>query len=274
MTSQNTAHQFAELHRAGAPVLLPNAWDAASAVLIAAAGAPAVATSSAAVAWALGKPDGEHLSRAEVAAVVARIVAAVSVPVSADIEAGYGAAPEEVASTVQAVIEAGAVGINLEDSKADGTLYPADEQAARVAAAQAAAAAAGLESFVINARTDVYLRGIGAAEGRPAEVLRRGQAYAEAGATCLFVPGLVHLPTLTDLVPRAALPISVLADPAGPTVAELAATGVVRISLGTALAEAAYGLAQAATRELLESGTMKTLVGYPGFGEVNSRFRA
>ncbi|GAB3268995.1 isocitrate lyase/PEP mutase family protein [Kineosporia babensis] len=273
MTSQSIAREFAELHRAGTPVLLPNAWDAASAVLIAAAGAPAIATSSAAVAWSLGRPDGEHLNRDEVAAVVARIAAVVEVPVTADIEAGYGAAPEEVAGTVRAVIEAGAVGVNLEDSRPDGTLYPVEQQADRVAAARAAADQAGVESFVINARTDGYLLGIGAPTGRADEVLRRAEAYARAGATCLFVPGLVDVPTLTELVSRAALPISVLADPAGPSIAELAATGVVRISLGTALAEAAYGQAVAATRELLATGTMKALQGYPGFGEVNGRFQ-
>ncbi|MBT0773780.1 isocitrate lyase/phosphoenolpyruvate mutase family protein [Kineosporia sp. J2-2] len=260
-----TPSEFAALHRPGTPVVLPNAWDAASAVLIAAAGAPAVATSSAAVAWALGRPDGEHLTRDEVVAVVARIVAAVDVPVSADIEAGYG----DVAATVVAVAGAGAVGVNLEDSQPDGTLYPVEQQAERVAAARAA----GGEGFVVNARTDVYLRGIGEPEGRAAEVLRRAEAFAAAGASCLFVPGLLHLPTLTDLVRRSALPISVLAEPAGPSIAELTATGVVRISLGTALAEAAYGQAVAATRELFATGTMKQLQGYAGYGEVDSSFR-
>jgi 2-methylisocitrate lyase-like PEP mutase family enzyme len=273
MTSQTTARQFADLHRSGAPVILPNAWDAASAALIAGAGAPAIATSSAAVAWALGKPDGQHLSRADVAAVVARVAAVVSIPVSADIEAGYGDEPDEVALTVRAVIEAGAVGINLEDARGNGELFPVEQQAARIAAARAAAIQAGVESFVINARTDIYLRGIGEPEGRPAEVLHRAKAYADAGATCLFVPGLTDIATLTDLVKQAALPVSAMAEPSGPTIPELAATGVCRISLGTALAEAAYGQAVKAAHELLGAGTYTALQGYEGFGKVNASFR-
>ncbi len=273
MTSQNAARQFSDLHQPGSPLILPNAWDAASAALIATAGAPAIATSSAAVAWALGRPDGQHLTRADVAAVVARVAAVVDLPVSADIEAGYGDEPDEVALTVRAVIEAGAVGINLEDAHGNGELFPIEQQAARIAAARAAATAAGVESFVINARTDIYLRGIGEPEGRSAAVLQRAAAYAEANATCLFVPGLTDVPTLTDLVKQAPLPVSAMADPSGPAISELAATGVCRISLGTTLAEAAYGQAVKAARELLGPGTYTALQGYEGFGRVNASFR-
>jgi 2-methylisocitrate lyase-like PEP mutase family enzyme len=157
--------------------------------MIAAAGAQAIATTSAGVSWSLGKSDGEHLSRAEMIDVIARIAATVDLPVSGDIEGGYGSGPEAVAATVRAVIGAGAVGINLEDSRSsDGTLHDASAQAARIRAGRTAAEA-DLPGLVINARTDVFLFGIGEPGGRLDDVLARAAAYADAGADSLFVPG-------------------------------------------------------------------------------------
>src|SRR5580692_886635 len=195
-------------------LVLPNAWDAGSAVMVAAAGAQAVATTSAGVSWALGRPDGENLTREELAGVVARITAAVDLPVSADVEGGYGPGPGDVAATVRAVVEAGAVGINLEDSLAPGgPLHEREAQAARIRAAREAAAAAGLPGLVINARTDVYLFGIGPEDGRLGDVLDRAAAYADAGADSLFVPGLLDLATLATLTSKTALPVNVMAGP-------------------------------------------------------------
>ncbi|WP_327085555.1 isocitrate lyase/phosphoenolpyruvate mutase family protein [Nonomuraea sp. NBC_01738] len=176
---------FAELHRTGDPLLLPNAWDVGSAVAIAAAGAKAIATTSAGVAWSLGVPDGADLGAERQAAVIERIVGAVGVPVSADIEAGY----DSVEATVAAVVQAGAAGINLEDRVGADLLDPA-EQADRLAAARAAGG-----SVWINARTDVYLAG----SRRLDEVQRRAEAYAAAGADSLFVPGLIDLKALEEL---------------------------------------------------------------------------
>ena len=186
------------LHKDGI-LVLPNAWDAASAAMIAAAGAQVIATTSAGVSWSLGRPDGQNLSRPEATDAVARIADAVDLPVTADIEGGYGSDPGAVAVTVAAMIGAGAVGINLEDSGAPGGgLFGSTAQAARIRAARAAATDAGLPELVINARTDVFLFEIGEPEGRLDDVLARAAAYAEAGADSLFVPGLLDLGTLAD----------------------------------------------------------------------------
>jgi len=179
------------LHEDGIFVL-PNAWDAGSAAMIAAAGAPVIATTSAGVSWSLGRQDGQRLSRPEATDAVRRIADAVDVPVTADIEGGYGSDPGAVAATVAAMTGAGAVGINLEDSgRPGGGLFDAATQAARIRAARAAATDAGLPELVINARTDVFLFEIGEPAGRLGDVLARAAAYAEAGADSLFVPGLL-----------------------------------------------------------------------------------
>jgi 2-methylisocitrate lyase-like PEP mutase family enzyme len=250
-----------------AVLVLPNAWDPASAALVVRAGAAAVATTSGGVAWSLGLPDGEALSRQQMLAAVRRICESVDVPVTADVEGGYGSTPADVAATVRATIGAGAVGINIEDSRAaDGVLLPVEEQVRRVRAAREAAASAGLPELMINVRTDVYLFQIGEPAKRLDEVLTRMNEYARAGADCLFVPGLLDLGTLGALTAASPLPINAMAGPGGPSVGELAAVGVRRISVGTAIAQAAYGVVERAARELLEAGTYHTLdhaVGYP-----------
>ncbi|ROR43557.1 isocitrate lyase/PEP mutase family protein [Kitasatospora cineracea] len=255
---------------ADAPLLLPNAWDAGSAAVIAAAGAAAIATTSGGVSWSAGRGDGQGLDRAAMAEAVRRIAAAVDVPVTADVEGGYGPAPEDVAETVRAVVAAGAVGVNLEDSAAPGgPLFTVAEQSARLRAARAAAAEAGLPGLLVNARTDVHLFGVGPADGRPAEVVRRAEAYAAAGADSLFVPGLLDLAALKELTAASPLPVNAMAVPGGPTVAELAAAGVRRISLGTALAQAAYTAAHRAATELLGTGTYGALGGALDYGTLN-----
>ncbi|MBP2327702.1 2-methylisocitrate lyase-like PEP mutase family enzyme [Kibdelosporangium banguiense] len=244
----SSAETFAGLHKTGEPLLLPNAWDVASAVTIAGAGAKAIATTSAGVAWSLGVADGVDFGADRSAAVVERIVRAVDVPVTADIEAGYGS----VADTVTAVLQAGAVGVNIEDCENGRLLAPA-EQAERLAAARAAADSLGIPAW-INARTDIYLTSVTAAEDRLAAALERAAVYAEAGANSLFVPGLIDLPALAELT-AGPLPIAVMAWAGAPTVAEFANVGVVRISLGAAIAQAAYAVAARATAELLTHGT-------------------
>jgi 2-methylisocitrate lyase-like PEP mutase family enzyme len=251
----NLAETFARLHRRGDPLLLPNAWDVGSAVMIADAGAKAVATTSAGVAWSLGVPDGADLGAERAAAVVGRIAAAVPVPVSADIEAGYGPTPDDVAATVGAVIRAGAVGINLEDrsGRAGDPLFDPAEQADRLAAARAAADRLAVPVW-INARTDVFLAGVGAPEDRVAATMKRAASYAAASADSLFVPGLVDLDAIAELA-AGPLPVAVMVWAGAPTVAQLADAGAVRISLGAAIAQAAYTLAANATTELLRDGT-------------------
>jgi 2-methylisocitrate lyase-like PEP mutase family enzyme len=257
------AELFARLHRPGEPLLLPNAWDVASAVTVAAAGAKAIATTSAGVAWSLGVPDGAGLGAERVAAVVARIVAAVDVPVSADIEAGY----EDLTATVSAVLQAGAVGVNIEDSEA-GALLPPGEQAGRLRQARAAADHAGLRLW-INARTDVFLAGSGELD----EALARSVAYAEAGADSLFVPGLVDPAGIAALA-SGPLPVTVMAWPGAPPAAELAAAGAVRISLGSAIAQAAYRVAARAAAELLADGTYDSVADGIDYRTMNDALAA
>jgi 2-methylisocitrate lyase-like PEP mutase family enzyme len=246
---------FAGLHRSGDPLLLANAWDVASAVTIVGAGAKAIATTSAGVAWSLGVADAADLGADRAAAVIERITAAVPVPVSADIEAGYGREPEAVAATMTAVLQAGAVGVNLEDrsGRDEAPLFEPAEQAERLAAARAAADRLAVPVW-INARTDVFLASVGPAQERLQATLERAAAYAAAGADSLFVPGLVDLDAIAELA-AGSLPVAVMAWAGAPTVPELASAGVVRISLGSAVAQAAYAVAARATRELLVDGS-------------------
>ena len=265
---------FRSLHAEGIFVV-PNAWDAGSAAMIAAAGARAIATTSAGVSWSLGKPDGEHLTRDEMIGVIARIAAIVDLPVSGDVEGGYGNDAEAVAATVSAVVGAGAVGINLEDSRSsDGKLHDTGTQAARITAGRAAAAEAGLPGLVINARTDVFLFGIGEPAGRLDDVLERAAAYARAGADSLFVPGLLDLDTLSVLTSKVSLPVNVMAGPGAPDVNALRAAGVRRVTVGQAISQAAYSLARRAAVEVLTAGTYDELAGADDFGSVNGAFSA
>jgi 2-methylisocitrate lyase-like PEP mutase family enzyme len=241
------ARRLRELH-GHPPLVLPNAWDAGSARAIEAAGAAAIATTSAGVAWAAGVDDAGGLHRETAVTVLRAICAAVSVPVTADIEAGYG----DVAGTVSGVLEAGVVGINLEDSTGRVLDDPA-VHAERIKAARAAAVAAGID-LVINARTDTYLF------GDKTGTIERAKLYADAGADVLFVPGVVDAPTIAELVAGSPLPLNVMVGPGAPTVGELAELGVARISVGPAITSAAYALATAAAKEMLTSGTYETLV--------------
>lgn len=272
MTSlRESAAAFAALHRPGAPLLLPNAWDPLSACIIEAAGAPAVATTSAGVAWAFGAADGDRIDRDSVLALTGRVVTAVGVPVTADIESGFGATPVEVGVTVDGVLAAGAAGANIED------VHPSDpaalrdpaEQAERLAAARAAADAARVP-FYVNARVDTYLRAVGDPDGRFADTVARAQAYLQAGASGVFVPGILDVPTVTRLAAEIDGPLNVLAGPGAPAVPELAAAGVARISLGSSVAAAAYAVAQRAARELFQDGTYTAIEGGLAYGDLNA----
>ncbi|WP_033294238.1 isocitrate lyase/PEP mutase family protein [Amycolatopsis jejuensis] len=269
---RDKAKLFREQHASGV-LVLPNAWDAGSAVAIERAGAPAVATTSGGVSWALGRGDGQRLTREEMLTAVERIAAAVAVPVSADVEGGYGPEPAAVAETVSGVVAAGAVGVNLEDSRA-GTLslFTRSEQAERLRAARTAADSAELPDLWVNARTDVYLFGIGDPGGRQAEVIARAREYAAAGADSIFVPGLVDVTVLAELAKASPIPVSAMAGPGAPPIADLAAAGVRRVSVGTSIAQAAYSLAHHAAAEVLNQGTYGEVSGALDFGSVNGWF--
>src|SRR5262245_8540404 len=200
-------------------------------------------------------------------AVIARIVRAVDLPVTADVEGGYGPDPSDVATTIEAVIEAGAVGANVEDrSRAGGEpLWGIDGQCARLAAARAAADRRG-RRFILNARTDVFLAAVGVPEDREAMVLERAEHYRRAGADCLFVPGLVDVEAIARLVQRSPLPLNAMLAPGrGPTIAQLREAGVRRISVGQAVASAAYGVVRIATRQLLagDDRALRDGIGHP-----------
>jgi 2-methylisocitrate lyase-like PEP mutase family enzyme len=271
-TQQQKADELQNLNKNGIYVL-PNAWDAGSAVLSANAGAKVVATTSAGVSWGKGLPDGQKMTRDVAVSVVREIAAAVDVPVSADIESGYGPEASDVAQTVRAIVDAGAVGINLEDSGApDGGLFSDAAQAARIKAAREAATEAGLPNLAINARTDVYLAGIGAPEGRYDETLRRARAYAEAGADTIFVPGLTDLEVIAKFVGDSPIPVNIMVGPGSPTIGELGKAGVRRASLGASVAFAAYSLVVRATREALSEGTYTELANVESWDVINGGF--
>lgn len=275
MTRSEKAARFRALHEER-PLILPNAWDAASAAAMERAGAAAIGTTSGGVSWARGRADGQELSREEMIRDVRAIVEAVDVPVSADVESGYGAgSPDDVAETVRAVIDAGAVGINLEDSPGrDGAaLLAADAHAERLRAARAAAEAGGVD-LVINARTDVYLAQVGEPESRVDEAVRRGRLYLDAGADCVFVPGVVDTETIEALVRGIGGPVNVMTGPGAPPLHELGALGVARASVGPAIALTALAATSRAAAELLESGTYEALADGLPFPEVNAWFGA
>jgi len=239
--------EFRALH-SGTVLVLPNAWDVASARLIERAGARAVATTSAGVAWSLGAPDGDKLSRERAVDLVSRTVSGARVPVTADIESGFGAAAADVADTVRAVADAGAAGINIEDGAYPG-LRPLGEQTERIAAARKAA------PLFVNARIDTYLFGVGDPEARLADTVARARAYADAGADGVFVPGVVDPEIIAALAAELSVPLNVMAGPGAPPVARLAELGVARVSVGSSIAQAAYAVVARCAEEMLTEGT-------------------
>jgi 2-methylisocitrate lyase-like PEP mutase family enzyme len=270
-THHDRALLFRSLHVPGRPLVLPNAWDVASARVVEDAGAAAIATTSAGVAWSLGYGDGDHIDRDHAFAVVARIAAAVGLPVTADIESGYAADPAGVAETVRGVLAAGAVGINLEDGLRTGPepLRPVAEQAERIAAARSAADAAGVPLY-INARIDTHRLPAGDRAAWLEITLARAGAYVAAGADGVFVLGAHDPATVSALVDGVKAPLNVLTGPDALPVSALAELGVARVSAGSSIAEAAYALVARAARELLTEGGSTTLAGGFDYGTLNA----
>jgi 2-methylisocitrate lyase-like PEP mutase family enzyme len=253
----------------GGPLVLPNSWDAASTIVYEAAGFEAVGTSSAGIAASLGVPDGEHLSRNEMLAVVERIAHSVEVPVSADMEAGYGDAPETVAKTVRRTIDAGAVGINLEDGRddPDDPLVDREHHAAKIRAAREAADAAGVP-IVINGRPDVFWRAAGDESDRLERTIERANAYLEAGSDCAFVPGVTDPETIAALVAGIDGPLNVLGGPGAPSISRLDELGVARVSVGSGPMRATLGLLRDVSEELRSEGTYEGMTNAIPYGEV------
>ena len=250
------ADAFLKMHHGDEILVLPNAWDGASAVVLAGTGFRAIATTSAGVAFARGYPDGEVIGRAEMCEEVSRIAALVDVPVTADMEAGYGAGPEDVAETVRRVIAAGGIGANIEDGVPDGgaPLFELSLAVERIAAAREAADALGV-AFVVNARTDGYLVG-GKLDADPfAESVKRANAYREAGADCTYVPGAFEGDVVAKLVIEIEGPLNILASAKTPSTSELQDMGVARVSVGGGFARSCYAFARRAAEELRDAGT-------------------
>lgn len=263
------AEAFRNMHR-GRLLLLPNAWDVASARIFEDSGFGAIATTSAGIAFTLGYPDGEHISRQEMLAAVDRIAAAVWVPITADVEAGYGNRPEDTALTTRAVIEAGAVGMNLEDTTGDpeNPLLDLSLQIEKIKAVLEEARRVGVP-IVLNARTDVYLLQVGAPERRYELALKRLAAFRDAGADCLFAPGVRDSETIRQFVADLRHPINILAGPGSPSIPELEQLGVARVSLGSAPMRATLGLLSRIAEELKGSGTYRTMEAAPSHADVN-----
>lgn len=261
------AEQLLALHHRPGGFVLPNAWDAGSARILEHAGFPAIATTSAGIAFSLGRPDGT-LTRDEALAHAARIASAVTCPVTFDLEAGYGDTPAAVERTVHDAVRVGAAGANIEDAAPGSVLFSADEAVERLRAVRRAAPPG---TFVLNARTDAYLAGV---EDPLGVAVDRGRRYAEAGADCVFVPGVEAPDDIRALAEAIPVPLNVVAGLTGPApdADSLRALGVRRISVGGSLARAALGYVERAAQEMRERGTFGfTTEGIP-MAELQRRF--
>jgi 2-methylisocitrate lyase-like PEP mutase family enzyme len=250
------AKSLQSMHFAPPILVLPNAWDVASARVFQHAGARAIATTSAGIAFTLGYRDGQFITRDAMLEVVARIAAATHVPVTADMESGYATTPEELAETTRRILQAGAVGFNLEDVKKNEpfAMFSMAEQIERIQAAREASKREG-GHVVINARTDIFLAQIGDPENRLDETVKRLNAYRDAGADCLFAPGVTDAETIAELVRQVAGPLNILASAGAPTISELQNLGVARVSVGSGIMRASLAFARDAAVEVLEKGS-------------------
>ncbi|MDZ4869276.1 MAG: isocitrate lyase/phosphoenolpyruvate mutase family protein [Alphaproteobacteria bacterium] len=272
-TSRPAARAFRALHESPKGFIMPNAWDAGSAILLAAEGFAAIGTTSAGIAFSLGKQDyrvdhpHSSVSRAEMFARMAEIVAAAGIPVNGDLEAGFGDAPQAVAETIAMAVEAGLAGGNIEDKKPlEHALYDEALAVERIAAAREAA---GKDRFVLTARTDVLLQG-----GTIESAIRRANLFLKAGADCTFVPGPSDAKTVARLVKEIEGPLNVVIglDSNKANAHDLIAAGVQRISLGGAIARAALGFVRRSARELRDHGTLNFAEGQLAAGELNAAF--
>lgn len=245
MTTDSAA-TFRQLHHAADVLLLPNAWDAGTARLIESVGARAIATTSAGVAWSHGYPDGDALPLVLLVRTVAAIARVIRIPLTVDMEGGYASDLVGLDDGVRALLDVGAVGINLEDGH--GTV---DLLCAKIARVKQAASLGGVDLFV-NARTDVYLYELGAPETRRDEAISRARRYRDAGADGVFVPGLSAPDDIRSVAEATALPLNVLAWPGLPETAALRDLGVRRLSVGSTLARAAYGRVAGLARAFLD----------------------
>jgi 2-methylisocitrate lyase-like PEP mutase family enzyme len=255
------AEEFRSLHHAKGILILPNAWDVPSARVFEDTGFAAIATSSAALSVSLGYPDGEKIGKTELFAVVRKIAGILTVPLSADVESGFGASIEGVSDTIRRVVKAGAVGVNIEDISdfEKKSLLPIKEQVERLKAVRRASDSLGVP-LVINARTDAYRFGAGDEKSKLEETILREKAYEAAGADCLYPMGLTDKETISAFVKAVNKPVNIMVRKGVPTISELEKIGVKRVSLGPASMYASIGLLRKIAQELKHNGTYDTLL--------------
>lgn len=270
---KDSAEQLHRLHQGSQPLVLVNAWDAGSARVLEAAGAPVIATSSAAMAWTLGHPDGEALPLADLLDTCTRIARVTRVPLTVDFERGFASSADGVAENVQRLIDVGAVGINLEDGREAGALVSLDVACERIAAARRGAERAGVRLF-INARTDTYFLAAEPPGGRFETALQRARRFIDAGADGVFVPGMDRIEDIARFAQALDRPLNVYAGyPGVPDVKALAAAGVRRISVGCGPLQSAYGLLGRMADEGLRQGRFDAMCnGMMSSKELNALF--
>ncbi len=271
LSQKQKAEIFLGLHSGPKILVLPNAWDVVSSRILEDLSYPAIATTSAGVAAVLGYPDGQRVPRDKMLEAVRRIVDAVHVPVTADMEAGYGHTPEQMVETATATLQAGAVGMNLEDvnEEAEDSQVELPLQVEKIRAIRDACKSFGVP-LVLNARTDVYLNRIGDPETRYERTVERLRAYRKAGADCLFAPGVVDRETIAKLVSAIDGPLNILISPGCPGLKELQSMGVARASTGSSAMRATLGLLRRIGEELLGEGNYSSLFeGAIPYREVN-----
>ena len=264
------AEAFRKLH-SGKILVLPNAWDVPSARVFEDSGFPAVATSSAGVMVSLGYPDGETIGIQGYVSAVERIASALSIPLSADVVGGFGSTPQDAATSVERVVRAGAIGINIEDFVHDTKqLLPVPQQVAKLKALMKMKDVLKVP-FLINARTDALRFARGDAEAKLNEAIVRGEAYRDAGADCVYPMGLADASQISRFVKAVRCPVNVMVRSGLPPVGELERLGVARVSFGPSASYAAMGLLKRASKEVLDKGTFNTLVeGAISFEELNA----
>ena len=269
-TQRERAELFRSLHQGDRLLILPNAWDVPTARIFEDLGFPAVATSSAAQMVALGYPDGERIPEAEFLASVGRIARVLSVPLSVDIVGGFGADSTEVRTTVKRVIQAGAVGINIEDVEHESKqLHSVEEQVRKLEAIRTLGESEGVP-LVINARTDALRFAPGDDEARFQEAVRRATAYRDAGADCVYPMGLADAAGIGRFVKEVSCPVNVMVRKGLPPAAELERLGVKRVSFGPAGAYAVFGFLMRAAKQARATGTWELLTeGAIAYDELN-----
>lgn len=252
-TQVQKAALLKRLHYGPKILVLANAWDVISARIVEEIGFPAIATTSAGVAATLGYPDGQRVSCEEMLNVVGRIARAVQVPVTADMEAGYGTTPADMAETARALIDAGAVGLNLEDMTGEGESSQVELglQLEKISAIREASAVTRVP-LVINGRTDIYLTPIGPAETRFERTVERLRAFAGAGTDCVFAPAVKDPETIERLVKVVGAPLNILLAPGAPNLNELERLGVARASIGSGLMRTTLGNARSVAKAMFE----------------------